>query len=708
MKRYAVQLISAVGVLALGLGATIAPAPAAGAEGRMYGAGAPFTIEDLPPGQLRSSLDRLPPRAQGRALGWLHRFSFPAADVDHLRIDAEGGVFYEDPIPEAQGPEAAEAIQDSAATLGEISFTQAFSLHSRPGSVRTVYLDFDGHVVSGTIWNGTYPTLYMRPYDFDGSDANYSPDELNAIAEIWRRVAEDFAPFDVDVTTEEPPAFGPTVGHVLFTRKADQYGNPIYSCNCGGAAYVDVWGANNYTYFQPALVFIDGGTGVHNIAEAASHEFGHNLGMGHDGVIGGSAYYGGHGTGYVDWAPIMGVGYGGHVTQWSKGEYLNANNTQDDFIILLGRLGRSPDDHVNSNYGLATPLVVSGGTSIQATTPVSDPDKLSRANKGIIENSADVDLFSVDVGTGTLDLTVTPAWIETYSTALYRGANLDIKATLYSADGVLLAQSDPTDDTYARITATLSAGRYILAVEGVGVGDPLTSGYSDYASIGQYFINGTVPAAASDTTPPTPNPMNWALAPAATGPDRITMQASAAVDASGSVVQYLFQCVSGGSGCVDSGWQGTPSYTATGLAGGTSYGFQAKARDAAGNETNPTALASATTQSASIHVGSLAGWGSAAPKGNWHAVVSVLVHDAAHQPVPDVAVSGSWSSGASGGGSCVTNSSGECAITKPNLKGTVARVTFTVNGLAKTGSTYNAGSNHQATITVNNPKTTAK
>ncbi len=708
MKTNVVQLYSRLGVFFLGLAAVTGPLLAQGNPSRMYGAGAHF-IDELPPGQLRSAFDPLPPQAQARALNWLNRFSFPAADLEYLRVDAEGGVLYEEPASLVAAPEPAEVAPLAEAVAAPISLTEAFSLHSRPGSTRTLYLDFDGHVVSGTIWNGTYPNLYMRPYDFDGNDASFSAAELNSIADIWRRVAEDFAPFDIDVTTEEPPQFGPYVGHVLFTHMADQHGNPIYSCNCGGAAYVDVWGASNYGYFQPALVFIDGGTGVHSMAEAASHEFGHNLSLSHDGVTDGTAYYRGQGTGNVDWAPIMGVGYEGHVTQWSKGEYLGANNTQDDILILLGRLGRSPDDHANSDFSLATPLVVSGGTSVQATTPVSDPDNLNPANKGIIENRSDVDLFSVDVGAGTLDLTITPAWIETYAPAYYRGANLDIRARLYSANGVQLAASDPPDDTYARITADLNAGHYILAVEGVGVGDPLTSGYSDYASVGQYFINGTVPAAPADTKPPNPNPMSWALAPVATGTDRITMQTTTAVDDSGGAVQYLFHCVSGGTGCGDSGWQGTPSYTATGLAGGTNYSYQAKARDAAGNETSYTGIASATTQTG-VHVGSLVGSSSSTGKTTWTAVASILAHDAAHQqPVPGVTVSGTWAwNGGTTTGSCTTGSTGECAVTKPNLKSTLNNATFTVKTLAKSGVTYDATANHQTSVTATNPKTAAK
>jgi hypothetical protein len=38
----------------------------------------------------------------------------------------------------------------------------------------------------------------------DGNPADWSATELSNILAIWRAVAEDYAPFDVDVTTEEP------------------------------------------------------------------------------------------------------------------------------------------------------------------------------------------------------------------------------------------------------------------------------------------------------------------------------------------------------------------------------------------------------------------------------------------------------------------------------------------------------------------------
>jgi hypothetical protein len=40
----------------------------------------------------------------------------------------------------------------------------------------------------------------------DNSPSTWSADELADIVAIWRSVAEDFAPFDVDITTEDPGA----------------------------------------------------------------------------------------------------------------------------------------------------------------------------------------------------------------------------------------------------------------------------------------------------------------------------------------------------------------------------------------------------------------------------------------------------------------------------------------------------------------------
>ena len=49
--------------------------------------------------------------------------------------------------------------------------------------------------------NGSHPAM-----DLAGNGASFTNAELLQVQDIYQRVAEDYAPFDVDVTTEEPPA----------------------------------------------------------------------------------------------------------------------------------------------------------------------------------------------------------------------------------------------------------------------------------------------------------------------------------------------------------------------------------------------------------------------------------------------------------------------------------------------------------------------
>ncbi len=457
------------------------------------------SIDALPFGPLRSGLEKLAPAAQGRARFWLESFDFPASDVAYLRADKLGGIFYEDAAMDAT------TVENSAASSVNFEMTEAnvFSLHSKPGAARTVYLDMDGHVVTNSVWNAEagLSSLEMLPFDTDGDNTTFNSTELNEIADTWQRLAEDYSPFDIDVTTEQPAAFGPNVGHILISPRAGKNGELIYPNASGGVAYVNVWGGSNFTYYQPALVFPEGTAHkAQYMAEAAAHELGHNLGLSHDGASTVS-YYEGHGAGVTGWAPIMGSSYYQHVTQWSKGEYADSNNTQDDIAIITESLNARTDDHHNTNFSLATPLLKTGTSTIIATNPVTDPRNTIPNNKGIIENNADIDLFSINVGAGEINLTVAPTWTSEFSPSSKRGSNLDIQLSLYNDLNQLIVQNNPSDETSATITTIVPAGQYYLAIRGVGVRS-VTDGYSDYASNGQYFINGTVPEEVTYTTAP--------------------------------------------------------------------------------------------------------------------------------------------------------------------------------------------------------------
>jgi hypothetical protein len=71
----------------------------------------------------------------------------------------------------------------------EPNYADAFKLHSRPGSTRIIYLDFDGHYATNTAWNST-GTVYTPPYDTDGNPASFTNTEMSNIVSIWRAVAE--------------------------------------------------------------------------------------------------------------------------------------------------------------------------------------------------------------------------------------------------------------------------------------------------------------------------------------------------------------------------------------------------------------------------------------------------------------------------------------------------------------------------------------
>ncbi len=381
-------------------------------------------------------------------------------------------------LPEAS-PQASTGVDGPDGATRPLSET--FLLNSSPTASKTIYLDFDGNVTSGMLWNLAFngnADIVSPAFDFDGNPSSFSDPELQRIQWIWQRVVEDFAPFDVNVTTQDPgvPALSNGGG-------ADQeWGNRIviggssfdwYGPNVGGVANT---GSFDSSVDNPAFVFpAQLGNGNEKItAEAISHEAGHTLGLSHDGRTSPSeTYYTGHGSGTTGWAPIMGTSYYQNLTQWSRGEYTAANNTQDDLQVITSNNGFGYRiDDIGDSAGTAAVLDLS--TGIVSTS-------------GIIERNSDVDVFAFSTGGGELNLNVSP---------YLRGPNLDIMVELYDASENLLVQSNPADLLSASISLSLAAGDYTVRVSGVGKGDPLVSGYTDYGSLGQYWIDGSVVAAA--------------------------------------------------------------------------------------------------------------------------------------------------------------------------------------------------------------------
>ena len=457
---------------------------------RQFAPGTLRSIEDVPSGRFRSNLDRLPPPAKARALDWLQRFHFTELDLDALNVDEEGGVFYVDDF--SAGPTTTETEPTtSEAPVPVNPLPASLVFHSRPGAPNVLYLNFTGETVTGTAWNGSKTSIPAVAFSTDADFSTFSDSEQVAIKRVWQRVAEDYASFNIDVTTERPATFTAQTAHALITRNTDADGTGNPSSGAGGVAYVNVFGSGNYAYYRPGWVYYNNlANNESYIAEAVSHEIGHNMGLSHDAKTDGTSYYGGHGSGDTSWGPIMGTGYGQNVSQWSKGEYYLANNTQDDLALMAGKLTYRVDDYGNTRAS-ASPLILTGGTNVISTTPETDPANTSSANKGVLASSSDVDVFSFVTGSGQVSLTVKP-WIMPAGT---RGGNLDVLLELYNAAGVLLLTDNPTSITQATIQTNLTEGQYFLYVRSTGVGDPMSSppnGYTAYASLGQYFISGYV------------------------------------------------------------------------------------------------------------------------------------------------------------------------------------------------------------------------
>jgi len=226
---------------------------------------------------------------------------------------------------------------------------------------------------------------------------------------------------------------------------------------------------------------------------AASHEIGHTLGPNHDGTAASPHYYGGH----ANWAPIMGNGHAKPIVHWSKGEYASANNLEDDLSLMSNKAPFRVDDAGNDTS--TTKMLVIEGTGSGVVS--------SNDNFGVIEKRTDKDVFKFITTGGPASLTIK-------SNNPGAGSNvpdLDIQARLLDANGNEIVKVDPlgllTIDVI--ISQTLTAGTYYLEIDGVGAGDPYSGGYSDYGSIGKYFISGNIPSTTTTGVKVTEN--NYAI-----------------------------------------------------------------------------------------------------------------------------------------------------------------------------------------------------
>ena len=330
-------------------------------------------------------------------------------------------------------------------------------LNSHPSSRAVLFLDFDGHTVNGTAWN------YAGPIACGGSGLNPAQ-----IQEVFKRVAEDFAPFDLNVTTDSTKFISAPADkrmRAILTITSSWYGS------AGGVAFV---GSFNWGDDTPCFIF----SALHqyrvkDIAEATSHEAGHTLGLFHQAKYDATCakltdYDSGVGSGEIGWAPIMGVGYSKNFTVWHNGaNSFGCDSYQSDLEIItsgVNGFGYRTDDHSNNFDTPTIPTFANNQFAVE----------------GVVEKNTDEDLFRfIMPGSGQFQLNAIPNNVGTGNL----GSDLDMQVSLYSESKTLLSVYNPGTLLSSLIDTFLTPGSYYLQIEGRG-----NAYASDYASLGSYSL----------------------------------------------------------------------------------------------------------------------------------------------------------------------------------------------------------------------------
>ncbi|MFO0924776.1 MAG: hypothetical protein U0905_20100 [Pirellulales bacterium] len=327
------------------------------------------------------------------------------------------------------------------------------AFNSLPGASKTLYLDFDGHFESS--W-GSYTNVTSPAFDRDGSPTSLSVEELQYIQDVWEIVAEDYAPFNINVTTVEPSVLAAGVpndqANGIALRIAIGGTETVLSANAGsglaGMALI-----NSFTSTSPNVAFVFPASSTGSLRDSStigitvSHEAGHSFGLLHQQ----NSY-----DLLNEWQGIMNSGvFGFDDAVWVTGR-TSATATQDDMAMLSAALGNRADDVGNT---------ISSAASMSGTGVVWN-------GQGIISSTSDIDVWSIlPSQNDSLEISLSGATL---------GQNLDAVLELLDESGNVLASSNPASTNDAKIYAQVTANvPLFLRVRSTG----------EYGRVGQYWLS---------------------------------------------------------------------------------------------------------------------------------------------------------------------------------------------------------------------------
>lgn len=404
----------------------------------------------------------------------------------------------------ALAPPATATIYDAPKSVLDVQMGLPL-LDSKPDAPATLYLDFTGSYEPGW-WtasessssfrnaDGTYKRFNVTTpaFDMDSDPTTFSADEKAMIKGIWARVAEDYAPFNINVTTHYYGTFNDRQAlHVAIGGWNDWAGGNgsgissigSFSDSAPNTVFVFsndiVYWHNNYPNSQKdghdRQIDIGGAT-----ATSISHEAGHAFGLYHQSLydINGNMLKE-YNPGNLFTTPIMGDNLSASArTIWDTGEN-DQGHFQNDMAIIAGAnngFGYRADDH---------------GNTIATADPLTSLKPWQQTGHGIIEQNTDVDAFSFTAAGGPIQVQVDAAQY---------GPNLIPRLQLLSSTGGFVASVDSGSWTESIIHANVAAGTYYV----------LVSSFGDYGSVGQYTVavDQTPVLVASSTTTTTVPPVN--------------------------------------------------------------------------------------------------------------------------------------------------------------------------------------------------------